>query len=29
VASGEESYTGQYLKAVLPPPRKARRRAAR
>jgi len=29
VASIEESYTGQYLKAVLPPPRKAKRRAAR
>jgi excinuclease ABC subunit A len=29
VASVEESYTGQYLKAVLPAPRKAKRRAAR
>jgi excinuclease ABC subunit A len=29
VAAVAESYTGQYLKAVLPPPRKAKRRAAR
>jgi excinuclease ABC subunit A len=29
VAAVKESYTGQYLKAVLPPPRKAKRRAAR
>ena len=30
VAAAPESYTGRYLKAVLPPPRKvARRRAAR
>jgi excinuclease ABC subunit A len=29
VAAVAASYTGQYLKAVLPPPRKAKRRAAR
>jgi excinuclease ABC subunit A len=29
VAAAPESYTGQYLKAVLPAPRKAKRRAAR
>ena len=29
VAAVPESHTGQYLRAVLPPPRKAKRRAAR
>ena len=29
VAATAESYTGQYLKGVLPAPRKARRRAGR